>query len=89
MLYDNGQIVEYLATLWSAGVHSTSYSASDQHALFNGSHGNDRPEGYFTPLRMPIASPGHEAQVSTAHASVPDQIQPNGLCEGVLMFGIQ
>ncbi len=47
MLYDNGQIVEYLANLWSAGEHDPAYRRAIDGAVAWLRREMTAPEGYF------------------------------------------
>jgi uncharacterized protein len=47
MLYDNGQIVEYLAELWSAGIKEPAFERSIAHTVTWLKREMTAPEGYF------------------------------------------
>ncbi|MBE9168342.1 thioredoxin domain-containing protein [Pleurocapsales cyanobacterium LEGE 06147] len=47
MLYDNGQIVEYLANLWSAGVHEPAFARAIAKTVNWLKREMTSPEGYF------------------------------------------
>ncbi len=70
MLYDNGQIVEYLANLWSAGVQEPAFERAIAGTFKWLKREMTAPEGYFYAAQDADSFTEHFAQVGTAHASV-------------------